>query len=287
MRKRRTLWQGWCNSLTLPSLALLLAVPAGARASVVGALTRERTARIGEQYQGTIVLGNNKLEPKEVKLYQTDYLFFCDGRTQYGEPGKLRRSNADWVTFSPSQLTVPPEGQAVVNYTIEVPEHKSLVGTYWSILMVEPITEESPESALRPEGGEAGVGIRQVVRQAIQFVTHIGDTGSPKPRFVGTKLLAKQDGGQILQVDLENEGDRWMKPQVWAELFNEEGRSIGKFESGTKRIYPGTSVRYQIDLSAVPQGEYKALVVGDAGGDHVFGARYTLKIQAQKQKSAE
>jgi len=266
----------------LLSLVLMLAIAADAGAAVLGGLTREETATIGQTYGATIVLNNKALEPQEVKLYQTDYLFFCDGTTQYGEAGKLKRSNADWVTFSPSWLTIPPKGQAVVNYTVEVPDDKSLAGTYWSMLMVELIGKDSPESAARPQEGKVRLGVRQVLRYGIQLVTNIGDTGSPNPHFLGTKLLAKKEGGRVLQVDLENKGDRGIRPLLWAELFDQKGRSAGKFEGGTTRIYPGTSVRYRIDLSEAPEGEYKALVVGDAGGDNVFGATYTLKLQKRE-----
>ena len=54
---------------------------------------------------------------------------------------------------------------------------------------------------------------------------------------------------------------------------------IGRFEGRRKRIYPSTSVRYTVDLSNVPQGTYKALVVADSGGDYIFGANYTLKFE--------
>jgi hypothetical protein len=277
--------QRWLTSPILVSLAILLATATDAGAAVLGGLTRETTAQVGQTYRSTILLSNRELEPQEVKLYQTDYVFFCDGTTQYGQPGKLQRSNADWITFSPSRLTIPPQGQSVVNYTIEVPDDSSLTGTYWSMLMVELIGKGSPESALPPKEGEIRLGVRQIVRYGTQIVTHIGDTGTPKPRFIGTKLLAENENGRILQIDLENDGDRWMQPRLWAEVFDEKGRSMGKFEGGTKRVYPGTSVRFQLDLSDVPQGKYKALVVGDAGGDQVFGATYTLKIQ--NSQSAE
>jgi len=29
----------------------------------------------------------------------------------------------------------------------------------------------------------------------------------------------------------------------------------------------------------VPEGDYKALVVADGGGDYIFGANYTLKFE--------
>jgi len=262
---------------------LAISGPAGGgRGMVVGGLTRENAAQPGEKYQGTIVLKNSAEEPQELKVYQSDYLFFCDGTTQYGEPGKLKRSNADWVSFGPSWLTIPAKGTSIVNYAVEVPKDESLRGTYWSMLMVELVGKESPESVLQPAENKSQLGVRQVVRYGIQMVTNIGDTGNPKPRFVETKLEAKEGGGRELLVDLVNDGDLWMRPLVWVELFDEAGRSVGKFEGGTMRVYPGTSVRYRIDLSDVPEGTYKALVVGDAGGERVFGARHTLKIQKQE-----
>ena len=37
-------------------------------------------------------------------------------------------------------------------------------------------------------------------------------------------------------------------------------------------------MRFKIDLSPVPEGTYKALVVADCGGDSLFGATYTLQL---------
>jgi len=146
------------------------------------------------------------------------------------------------------------------------------------MLMVEILGKGYPEAARQPEEGKVQMGIKQVMRYGVQIVTHIGNTGSHKLKFIGTKLLAKEGGGRFLQVDMENIGERWLRPEVWLNLYDEEGRYIGKFESAGMRIYPGTSVRHRIDLSDVPRGKYKALLVADAGGDYIFGAQYTLKF---------
>jgi len=245
---------------------------------IIGGLTQEKQAQIGETYQGTILIGNNADKPREAKIYQTDYLFFSDGTNIYGEPGKDPRSNANWITFSPHRLIIPPKETAAVNYTINVPDDKSLAGTYWSMLMVEGIGEEHPEAAIQPEEGKVQLGIRTVIRYGIQMVTHIGDTGSRKLKFTGAKLLPKEGGGRILEIDLENTGERWLVPLLWVELYDEQGRYIGKFDSSKLRIYPGTSVRHRIDLSSLPGGKYKTLVVADNGDKYVFGAQYTLKF---------
>ena len=57
---------------------------------------------------------------------------------------------------------------------------------------------------------------------------------------------------------------------------------VGKFAGARARVYPGTSIRKSIDLSAVSGGTYKALVVADADEDSVYGATYTLKLGRAK-----
>lgn len=256
---------------------LLIAAVAEAGVSVLGGLTHQRNVEVGESYSGVISIQNTAEEPQEVRVYQTDYLFFCDGTSIYGEPGETPRSNAEWISFSPHSLVIPPKTTSAVNYTVKVPNDESLVGTYWSMFMVEGVAEASPQAS-KPEEGKVKLGIVHVFRFGIQMVAHIGDTGGRELKFLNTKLL-KEKEGRILQVDIENVGERWLRPVLWAELYDGEGNYIGKFEAGKLRIYPDTSVRYRVDLSQVPKGKYKALVVADCGGDDLFGATYNLELE--------
>ncbi len=263
---------------TISALLLLrLAIPYAGEAglAIVDGLTRERMVKVGEKHQGVIFVRNTGEETQEAKLYQTDYQFFFDGRSIYDDPGNTPRSNADWIVFSPKRLTIPPQEEVAVNYTIIVPDDKSLVGTYWSMLMVEGISKGSLEASML---GQGALGIRQVVRYGIQMVTHIGDSGLGKLEFLDVNLL-KEGDKKLLKIDIENVGERWLKPLLWVELYNQQGNSIGRFEGGRLRVYPGTSVRYEVDLSQVLKGEYRALVVADCGGDDLFGATYTLKFE--------
>lgn len=267
------------TGIILASLLFCLIIPSVSVAgvSVTSGLTYEKEANPGGTYKGVIQLRNNGEAPQEVKIYQTDYLFYSDGRNLYGDPGKDPRSNADWITFSPRRFTIPPKGTAQVDYTVQVPNDQALVGTYWSMLMVEGISSSSPEAA-KQEKDKITLSIAQVMRYGLQMITQIGDTGARKLKFVKTKLL-KADGKRILQIDMENTGQRWLRPSLWAELYNEKGMSAGKFKGGKLRIYPDTSVRFRIDLTQVPKGKYKALVVADCGGDTLFGATYTFKFK--------
>jgi len=258
----------------------LLTMCAAAQVSVIGELSQDRDAKPGDSYSGVIIVRNDTNEPQEAKVYQTDYTFQCDGTNNYGDPGTQPRSNAKWIAFSPSYLTLPPSATMAVNYTVTVPkdtEGKKLVGTYWSMLMVEGIQKGSAESSLPQADKKAQMGIMQTIRYGIQIATTMANTGTKKIEFLGV-AIDTSGGKRTLRIDIKNTGDIGMRPDVSLQLFNMQGAPIGKFSGVKYRIYPGTSVRQLIDVSSVAQGTYKALVVVDAGGDDVYGAQYTLKF---------
>jgi hypothetical protein len=122
---------------------LLAADTCLAGVSVIGELARKKTVRPGERYEGVVTVKNRGDTAAEVRLYQTDYLFYADGRNIYGEPGSAPRSNAPWITAGPAQLTVPPKGTSTFHYTVKVPEKNDLKGSFWSLLMVEPLAPPS------------------------------------------------------------------------------------------------------------------------------------------------
>jgi len=269
-----------------------LAHSAFAGVSVIGGLTREESVQPGEKFEGTIKLQNTGETSCQVNVYQTDYLFFADGSNNYGEPGSTIRSNAKWISVSPRRLTIPPQEEALIHYSGQVPpimqlasvyndlgqaQSQASVGTYWSMIMIEPMPEASPE-AVENEPGDVSFGIQTKVRYGIQIVSNIGDTGVPKIKFLDKRLLT-EDETTILQLDIENVGERWLSPDVWVELYDKDGGKVGRFEGQKKRIYPGCSVRHKVELAGVAEGEYKVLVVVDNGDQYVFGARYDLGIE--------
>ncbi len=239
----------------------------------VETLSVEKTVAVGEAYRGTIALTNHGSEPQNVIVYQTDYLFFSDGSNQFGAAGELERSNAGWIKFSPHQIEVPPNQSSWISYEVQVPNDSSLIGTYWSLLMVEQISQ-SADSAVKLRRNQSG--IRQVMRYGIQCISHVGSSGLHRLQFTGTQLIEGENGEKELQVDVENMGQRWAVPTAWAELYSSTGDHLGRFESEKKRIFPGTSVRFRISLGNIPTGKYKALVVLDNGDQDVLGAKYDL-----------
>lgn len=257
-------------------LLLFIATSAfGVGISIPGGLSRISALEPGGKFEGKILIRNESAEPQTVKTYQTDYLFFADGRNLYGKPGSDPRSNASWITFSPQRLMVPPKEIGVINYMVQVPTDPKLIGSFWSILMIEPLGKESPEVTDKP--GKIQVGISTVVRYAVQIITNLGDAGKRQIKFLDKQLI--QEGKErFLKVDIENIGKGWLTPTVWVELFDEKGTSIGRFDGGRVRIFPTCSARFKVNLSDAPKGKYSALVVADNGDDNVFGAKYQLEL---------
>jgi hypothetical protein len=253
---------------------LFLPLLGRAQVGIVNGLTQEKVCKPGEAFQGFITVRNYGAAAEDVRIYQTDYSFTFDGKSYYDPPGNAGRSNASWTTTGQNQLTIPGSSQVDLRYAVKVPDDPSLIGTYWSVIMVEvlPKTEAAPPGAPQKE---PSLGITQVMRYAVQIVTHIGDTGSRKLEFVGMELL-QETGQKTFQVDVQNTGERWLRTYSRLEIYNLKGDLVGKFEGERLRTYPGTSTRFKFDVSHVMEGRYKALVVLDNKDSYVFGAQYTL-----------
>jgi hypothetical protein len=258
--------------LSIGLVWLATTAPAGAGISV-GTLTLESEVQQGQAYRGTFTVSNTDTVSRTAVVYQTDYTFRSDGSNRFDEPGQAARSNASWITFSPHQMEVPPGQSATVSYEVRVPADAALVGTYWSMLMVEEVAAPGLPARLQRNQTE----VRQTVRYGVQCITHIGGTGRAQLAFTGTRLVADEGESRELQVDVENTGERWLSPAAWMELYDGDGHQVGRFESEKKRIFPGTSVRFRINLGGTPSGKYKALVVLDNGDQNVFGAKYDLE----------
>jgi hypothetical protein len=175
-------------------------------------------------------------------------------------------------------VTVPPKGTEWIDYEVTVPagQGNGLSGTYWSMIMVEPIAAGSRESAgAVPENAAR---VTQVLRYGIQVVTHIGKGGEPGLTFTNPRLL-KAEGRQVFAIDVENTGHQLLRPTLSLELYGQAGKPVGKFQGEATRLYPGTSARFPIDLGDVPKGKYLGLVVADGTGDNLFGANVELEIE--------
>jgi len=122
-----------------------------------------------------ILVKNTGTQAAEARLSQSDYLSHCDGTNDFGEAGKAPRSNANWITLSPSRLKLAPGETQPVRYQGRAPADAKLRGSFWSLIIVEP----NAAPGITPEGkpDTVTVGLQTTVRFAVQIVTEIKVSG--------------------------------------------------------------------------------------------------------------
>lgn len=256
---------------TLIILGFLAYAFASANIIVVNGLTHEFQVVPGQVYRGTIEVQNASNEAKSVRIYQTDYWFSYSGESKHEEPGRMERSNADWVKVNSSFATLQANETQIINFEITVPANNNLKGTYWSVIMVEGV--EPPEV----QNEKTGFTINTVVRYAIQIITETGNTDQVNLRFLHLGLIS-DEGVPVLEVDIENTGEKMLKPVISVELFNDKGESQGVIRIDRRRIYPGTSIKALVRLEGIKPGNYTGVLIADCDDDYVFGTQLNLEL---------
>jgi hypothetical protein len=239
---------------------------------VMNGLTHEHIAIQGETKREVIELKNISDTPQSVQLYQKDYWYSHTGETKHDDPGTMERSNAKWISINPVFLTLAANETAQVEFTVTVPKIDSLNGTYWSVIMVEGLNPPDTTQS------ERGIKINTVVRYAIQVITNIGDTGERNLSFLNFNLK-KENGQTLLEVDMQNTGQRVLRFDTNLETYNANGASSGVFKADKRKLYPGTSARITLDLSKLKTGNYSGVLIADCGDEYVFGSNLTLDIK--------
>jgi len=216
------------------------AIPAFADISIISELTHEYSIKPGLETKGKIIIKNKSSnEEVSVRISPQDYSFNSDGETFYKKPGSLERSCTGWLNLERSLVHIPPDSIATINYTLAVPDDEKLIGTYWCIIIVEPIATE-----IKPDiNGEddINVAIQEIVRFGIQIVASIPGTGKKEIEFTSAGLAKDENEEIILNVDLSNTGERWLRPDVWVDLYSNDGSVVGRFTGIRKRLFPETA----------------------------------------------
>lgn len=252
--------------------AALSSFPAQAQIAVLGSSIQERVAAPGSVYEGSFAVRNDSPVPQEVRISLTDYRFDAGGRTEFAPGGTSARSNARWIQLGAQVVIVAPGQTSVIPYKVQVPSQGTdAAGSYWSVAMIEG-------PALPKRGASTGsVQVQAVMRQAIQLVTHIGETGAAGISFSNVRIVADSAGSKLV-FDTENTGTRARRLALSVEVYSQGGKLVGRFSNTRGLVYPGCSVRQAFAIGAVEKGEYLAFIVADAGKDDLFAGNFVLKL---------
>lgn len=258
------------NKFLLPFILLFISLSSSASVEVIGSLKHVHNVNPGEVVKGQITILNNDLTDQEVRIYQTDFLYNLKDQTFYDEPGSNKRSNANWMQYSPKTVILKSKESRNIEYEITVPKNDSIDGTFWSVIMVEGVTPIDPNQT-------GDLSIRTVTRYAVQIVNELSNKGRGSLKFEEPTLIKGEDKKLFLAIDLTNDGNHYISPEVTIELYDESGNSVKTITAPKRGLYPSTSTRFKLDLEGLPSKKtYTAMIVAAGADNDVFGLEYTL-----------
>ncbi|TDB59536.1 hypothetical protein [Arundinibacter roseus] len=253
-----------------------LAVPvlsAKAGIFVLNGLTHLYKVENGQVLKGKVQIQNTADHPQDVKIYLQDLSYFADGRTLYIDPQTNEKSNAGWVKLNTNLITLKGKEKLDIFYEITVPQNVTDIGTYWSVLIIEPT--QIIESAK-----QTGVTITNTMRYAIQLITNV------QPEKAKTDLNFERVDIEIngtnreVKLAVANKGTLYTRPVAGIEIFDRiTGSKVGSFQSGPMGLLPSTSKMFTIDISAVNPGNYSAVLLLSDQNDNAFAMNIDLELK--------
>jgi hypothetical protein len=231
--------------------------------SLTGSTVHRSTPGPGGTFEGVIKIQNTDTNDTSVRMYVSDYRTGTNGASLFAEPGTFPRSNGKWITVDTRQVDIPAKELREVRYRGTVPLDPNLDGSYWSLVFAE---EQAPVPALVTNllSRTPQAAIRTVVRFATIILNDIGDRVDPSLKVMERRVVQTNDL-KALSLLIENRGNRMIVPVPSLEVLDGEGASVGKIDLNPARIFPGSAVRLNFDLTGVAKGKYSGIVVLDTG----------------------
>ncbi|PIF47777.1 uncharacterized protein DUF3324 [Chryseobacterium sp. 52] len=241
---------------------------------VLNGLTHAYKVENGKVYKGKIAIENTGNKPQNVKLFLQDFTYQSDGSISYTSLHTNNRTNGDWIKLNTNLVTLKGKEKTEVYYEITVPNQPANPGSYWSVVIVEPVED------IKPSDDKVGVNITSIVRYAIQIITDFEtEKANPNLKFESVKI-EKEDGKQMAKIAIVNNGNLYCKPTATIEIYNRKtGERLGSYTSIAMGLLPQTSKSFHIDISKVPAAQYSAVIIATDEDENAFALNVELEVK--------
>ncbi|WP_313580791.1 hypothetical protein [Chishuiella sp.] len=240
---------------------------------VLNGLTHTYKVENGKVYKGKIEIENTSNNTQNVKLFLQDFSYKSDGSITYTNLHTNKRSNAEWIKLNTNLLTLKGKEKTEILYEINISDKLINVGSYWSVIIVEPVED------IKPNNDKFGVNITSIVRYAIQIITdYKTDNANTDLKFENIKV-EKEEGRKILKIGVINNGDLYCKPIASIELYNNKGEKVGTYSSLAMGLLPNNSKSFYIDIDKVLPEKYNAVIIATDEEENSFAINVELEIK--------
>lgn len=241
---------------------------------ILNGLTHTYKVEGGQVYKGKISMENTDSTPQNVKVFLQDFSYKADGTISYTAPHTNEKTNAGWIKLNTNLVTLKAKEKTEVYYEITIPNKVAQPGSYWSVIIVEPVEN------IKPSDNKEGINITSIIRYAIQVITdYDSEKAKPDLKFESVKI-DKEEGKQILKIAIANKGELYCKPTATVEVYSRKnGQKAGVFSSQAMGLLPTTSKLFHIDISKLPPDKYNAAIIATDEDENAFALNVELEIK--------
>lgn len=231
----------------------------------------------GERVEGTVTVSNPNNSPLTVRVYVQDWHYLPDGTQAFVEPGSLPGSASDWITFSPSIVTLEGRQHTTIRYTVDVPGDAA-PGTHWSMLFMEG---ENPN----PRPGESfavfSVRVGHTIYMSVPPV-------EPDGMITGIFGIPPEDSETPYRFAIQytNTGNAAYAIEGVIEFRDASGETVVTIDVDRLIVLPGATRMLMPDLyGPLDPGPYTMLTIlnygdrtKDIAGDYTFFLEEPLEV---------
>jgi hypothetical protein len=220
-------------------------------------LTQIHNMGKNEKQNGILILQNTGTKPEKIKIYFHDLSTSCNGDIAYNEPGSQKLSLCKYLIVGNKEIEIFPKQEYELVYRIDLESNNIEQGSLWALMMVEIV--EPISKSQRSKGIEIG----SKIRYAVQLIAHIGDNENPVMKITDVKLNNAATGEKSIDASILNMGLFMIMPVIEVQIFNEKGELKKEQKITPKKVYPGYCQMFQIPISELESGKYKAILLAE------------------------
>ena len=206
---------------------------------------------------GFITVENPGSDPKSVRAYLEDWAYLApyDGSKEFKPAGSLKNSAADWITFTPAELTLAPNSRERINYTVKVPSGAA-EGRY-AVLFLE---------SMASSGAGEGVGVNLAIRVAVLFFVEPEGMIKRALSVDGLSVTRSPKGMLDISLPVANTGNIDLTVGGSFDIMDAKGMVAARGVFNDIYTLPGNSARLAASWSLpIEPGEYSLVMTLDLG----------------------
>jgi len=234
------------------------------------------TANPGSSQTRQLYVRNKAKVEQSFVFTLSDWLMDEDGKITYFDPGTTGRSCSEWITVSPSLITLQPNESANVNVTILVPNDDA--STKWSVVFVESAVERTGAKAIDKQ---VNMGVQISTRIAVSVFQSPTSNTFYKGTIEGLTEKVDDENNRTYETTVVNLGDKILNCKVYFTVSN-----LATAEEFTSTpiefpLLPETNkkIEYTLDKK-LPKGKYSVAAILDYGNtDELEGIQLDVDVK--------